>query len=123
MMFSQTLGGALFISVGQNIFQNQLISGLAKQIPELPAIQGLVTTTGATQLKDVITDKFPTFLPRVLTAYDAAIAHTFYVSVAMSSLSILGAAVVEWKSVKADAKKREITNPEDAGAATAVPPV
>ena len=118
MMFAQTLGGALFISVGQNVFQNQLIKNLAQQIPELPAIQGLVATTGATQLKSAITSKFPGLLDRVLIAYDAAIAQTFYVSVAMGALSILGAVVVEWKSVKRDTKKKG-----DAATAVATPAV
>ncbi|KAF2098513.1 MFS general substrate transporter [Rhizodiscina lignyota] len=104
MMMAQTLGGALFISVGQNVFANQLIKNLATQIPNFPGITGIVQSTGATELNGAITKQFPQYLSRVLLAYNDAVAQTFYVSVAMSALSIFGAVMVEWKSVKGDKK-------------------
>ncbi|KAL1595710.1 MFS sugar transporter [Paraconiothyrium brasiliense] len=95
MMFSQTLGGALFISVGQNVFTNQLVKNLQSVVPDLnPSI---VLAVGATELKNQIEEKF---LSGVLTAYNAALTQTFYVSVATASMSIFGAAFVEWKSMK-----------------------
>jgi hypothetical protein len=95
MMFSQTLGGALFISVGQNVFTNQLIKNLKTVVPDLnPAF---VLTVGATELKHAIPEKF---LAGVLSAYNSTLTQTFYVSVATASLSIIGAAFVEWKSMK-----------------------
>ena len=95
IMFSQTLGGALFISVGQNVFTNQLIKNLATVVPDLnPAI---VRNTGATELKNVVEQKF---LSGVLVAYNQTLTQTFYVSVATAALSIIGAAFVEWKSMK-----------------------
>jgi hypothetical protein len=95
MMFTQTLGGALFISVGQNVFTNQLIKNLASVVPDLDS--KLVLSVGATELKNAIPKQF---LPGVLTAYNLALTQTFYVSVAAGALSILGAAFVEWKSMK-----------------------
>jgi hypothetical protein len=95
MMFTQTLGGALFISVGQNVFTNQLIKNLASVVPDLDP--KLVLSVGATELKNAIPKQF---LPGVLTAYNLALTQTFYVSVAAGALSILGAAFVEWKSMK-----------------------
>jgi len=95
MMFSQTLGGALFISVGQNVFTNQLIKNLKTVVPDLnPAF---VLTVGATELKHAIPERF---LAGVLSAYNSTLTQTFYVSVATASLSIIGAAFVEWKSMK-----------------------
>lgn len=95
MMFSQTLGGALFISVGQNVFTNGLVRNLKTVVPDLnPA---LVLSVGATELKNKIDEKF---IAGVLTAYNAALTETFYVSVAAASISIFGAAFVEWKSMK-----------------------
>ncbi|KAK4997883.1 MFS sugar transporter [Elasticomyces elasticus] len=95
MMFSQTLGGALFISIGQNVFTNKLLTNLRMVVPDLdPAI---VLATGATSLQHVIK---PQFLSGVLSAYNTAIMDTFYVSVAMSVVSIFGAVAFEWKSVK-----------------------
>ncbi|KAF2452521.1 major facilitator superfamily domain-containing protein [Lineolata rhizophorae] len=95
MMFSQTFGGALFVSVGQNVFTNRLISHLASVVPDVPAT--LVLNTGATELKNAVAENF---LPGVLVAYNDALVETFYVSVAVSALSILGAVVVQWISVK-----------------------
>ncbi|KAF1360161.1 MFS general substrate transporter [Lizonia empirigonia] len=95
MMFSQTLGGALFISVGQNVFTNQLIKNLHKVVPEIDS--AFVLTVGATDLKNQIQAKF---LPGVLSAYNLALTQTFYVSVAAGAISIVGAAFVEWKSMK-----------------------
>lgn len=95
IMFSQTLGGALFISVAQNIFTNRLLTNLKSAIPDLdPA---LVLATGATELKNKIGAGD---LPAVLTAYNGAITQCFYVAVAMSCLSFFGAVCMEWRSVK-----------------------
>ena len=94
-MFSQTLGGALFISVAQTTFTNELLKNLKEVVPNLkPA---LVLATGASDLKNVIPVQY---LAGVQTAYNAAITHAFYVSVAMAAASIVGAVCLEWKSVK-----------------------
>lgn len=95
VMFSQTLGGALFISVAQNVFTNQLLKNLQAVVPDLnPA---LVLSTGATSLKSVIPSQF---LSGVQVAYNSSITDTFYVAVAMAALSVFGSAFFEWKSVK-----------------------
>lgn len=96
--FSLTLGGALFISVGQNVFTNRLLSNLASSVPDVPA--SLVLETGATSLKGAIQRLNPGSLNGVLTAYNGALAQTYYVPVAMACLSAFGAASLEWKSVK-----------------------
>ena len=96
--FSLTLGGALFISVGQNVFTNRLLSNLASSVPDVSS--SLVLETGATSLKGAIQRINPGSLNGVLTAYNGALAQTYYVSVAMACLSAFGAAALEWKSVK-----------------------
>lgn len=96
IVFSQTLGGALFIAVAQNVFQNQLVSNIAAA-----NIQGLspaaVLATGATELRNVFPEKF---LPVVLTAYNNALTQTFYVSTGTACITIIGALCIEWRSVK-----------------------
>ncbi|KAG9681907.1 MFS transporter, partial [Aureobasidium melanogenum] len=95
VMFFQTLGGALFISVGQNVFTNKLVSGLKAAVPDLdPAI---VLQTGATNLKNAISAQYR---DGVLHAYNDALTNSFYVAVALATLSIVGSLAVEWKSVK-----------------------
>ncbi|KHN94876.1 MFS transporter [Metarhizium album ARSEF 1941] len=97
IIFSQTLGGALFICVAQNVFQNKLVSNVAGA-----HVQGLdparVVSVGATQIQSMIPKEL---LPVVLEAYNGAVTNTFYVSAAMAALSLVGAACVPWNSVKA----------------------
>ncbi|KAF2022737.1 MFS general substrate transporter [Setomelanomma holmii] len=95
MMFTQTLGGAMFISVGQNVFTNQLQKNLGLAVPDINV--GLVLQIGATELKNAIE---PKHIAGVLYAYNHTLTQTFYVVVATASLSIFGAALVQWKSMK-----------------------
>ncbi|MCJ1397095.1 hypothetical protein MMC11_000287 [Xylographa trunciseda] len=95
ILFSQTLGGAIFVSVAQNIFTNKLLSGVIATVPTINP--GLVLATGATSLQTAVP---PKDLPAVLLAYNAALDQVFYISVAMATLSIVGALGMEWKSVK-----------------------
>ena len=95
IMFSQTLGGALFISVGQNVFTNQLIKNLERVVPNLDP--NLVLTVGATELKNRVPAEF---LAGTLIAYNKALTECFYVAVATASLSIVGAVFVKFVSMK-----------------------
>jgi hypothetical protein len=96
MIFAQTLGGSLFVSVAQNVFSNLLKQRLMKTVPDVSAT--IVTSTGATELRNVI-DKV--YLPDVLTAYNYALTHTFYVAAAMCADSIIGVVAIDWRiSVK-----------------------
>lgn len=95
VMFSQTLGGALFISVAQNVFQNSLLKHVKSAVPDIdPA---LVLSTGATELVHAIPSRF---LTGVRQAYNDAVTDTFYVAVALAVMTIFGSAFFEWKSVK-----------------------
>ncbi|TGZ78952.1 MFS general substrate transporter [Ascodesmis nigricans] len=96
IIFSQTLGGALFIAVGLNIFTNEFSSKLSK----LPGVNvPMVLATGATSLKQ--SPAFaPELLPQVIEAYSASITQSFYASVAMAIVGFLGSLGMEWKSVK-----------------------
>jgi hypothetical protein len=91
---AQTLGGAIFISVGENIFTNELKAGLL-QIKGID--MSLVMNTGATEIRSVIP---PQLLGAVIKVYNAALMDAIYISVAVSALSIVGAIFTEWKSVK-----------------------
>ncbi|GBF61767.1 efflux pump [Trichophyton mentagrophytes] len=95
MMFCQTLGGALFVSVGQNVFTNLLVKGVVNAAPGLDP--QLVLRVGATQLKSMIP---PQFLDGVQVAYNDALTKTWYVATALAALSVIGSVGMEWKSVK-----------------------
>lgn len=96
--FSLTLGGALFISVGQNVFTNRLVSNVAANVPDIPV--DIILRTGATDLQKTIANISLASVEPAKKAYNDAIESTFYVSVAITSLSIIGALLMEWKSVK-----------------------
>lgn len=94
MFFSQTLGGSIFSSVCNNIFDNALAKGLAR-VPGLDLSS--VVDAGATSLvKLVPADK----LPQVREVYNHALVDAFQVALVLSCLACLGAAGMEWKSVK-----------------------
>ncbi len=52
VMFAQTLGGALFIAVGQSVFQNGLISGVVKYAPGVTP--EIIVGAGATEMRHVL---------------------------------------------------------------------
>jgi len=95
LMFLQTLGGALFVSVGGNVFNNKLVSNLAKYVPSIDP--QMVLSTGATSIQKTI-DKAS--LAGVTLAYSKALTQTYLVALILSALSITGAIFVEWRSVK-----------------------
>ena len=94
MFFSQQLGGAIFVAIGQNIFASRLASGLSG----IPGIASeTIINAGATDLKNKVA---PQFLERVLSAYNYALTRTYDVGVSISCVAIIGALGMEWKSIK-----------------------
>lgn len=107
VMFMQTFGGALFVSVAQNIFNNRLITELPKQAPGIDP--EIILHTGATSLAKSLPANL---LAGVKEAYNTALTETFYIAVAMACLMVIAAVFVEWKSLKA--RKPEATEPTPA---------
>ena len=93
--FAQQLGGTVFVSVGQNVLVNKLVSGLA-DIPNFDS--AVVVNTGATEIKSVIP---PQFLGIVKAVYNHALTDVFEVALVLSCLTIFGTLAIEWKSIKA----------------------
>ncbi|KAJ6615512.1 major facilitator superfamily domain-containing protein [Mycena sp. CBHHK59/15] len=95
IMFLQTMGGALFVSVAQNIFENKLVSGLARDVPSVDP--SIILRAGATSLKDAVPAQF---VDAVILVYNKALVSAFYVATATACLSAVGALVIEWKTIK-----------------------
>ncbi|KAJ5885786.1 hypothetical protein N7504_011622 [Penicillium tannophilum] len=93
--FAQSLSGALFISIAQTVFQNRLVASITKYAPTISP--GAIIEAGATHLSHRVPKQA---LSSVLYAYNIAVTQTFYVSVAAAALSFIGAALVQWKSMK-----------------------
>jgi hypothetical protein len=101
IFFAQNLGGAVFTSVGSNVFNNKLAQGL-KGAAGLDA--AAVVQIGATQLRDLVR---PEQLPEVLREYNGAIVDCFYVGVTMSCAAVFGAIWMPWVSIKQAAAGQE----------------
>lgn len=99
VMFCQQLGGAVFVSVGESVFTNQLVKGL-RNVAGISA--AVVVNTGATDLRHVVDSSN---LHGVLVAYNGALTKTFTVVLAMSCFSIIGALCIEWKNIKPPKKQ------------------
>lgn len=110
LFFFQSLGGAIFVSVGQNVFLDKLVKGLAKF---KGFNSGAIVGGGATSLRQHIS---PENLPEVLTAYnDALTTGPLLVAMAVASISIIGALGIEWKSVKKSKPTTKKTDIESVG--------
>jgi hypothetical protein len=118
MFFTQMLAGAIFVSVAQNSFDTKLVSGLTQLVHGLSPEE--IVNTGATDLRDVVP---PGQLRSILVAYNLALREVFVVATSIGCLSIFGALLVEWRSVKGKAgptggkhasekKKQEDVSPE-----------
>ncbi|OQE14814.1 hypothetical protein PENFLA_c035G05174 [Penicillium flavigenum] len=94
MLFGQLIGAAVFVSVGENILANQLV----KRLSGLPGFNtGLVTSEGVTELVNAM----PAHLTdTVVHSYNEALREVFQVGLIISCLTVLGAASLEWKSIK-----------------------
>lgn len=80
----QGFGGSLALTVADMIFDNGLLTGLAKYAPTVSSAQ--VVAAGATAFRDVVTSAQ---LPGVLHAYATAIAQTFYLSLGASAATFI----------------------------------
>ncbi|KAI8188357.1 Efflux pump aflT [Colletotrichum sp. SAR 10_75] len=112
MFFSQLLGGAIFISVGQNVLNNQLLERLSS-VPGFNS--ALIESSGATSLTNLPASVKQT----VLVGYNESLRVVFRLGLILTCLSILGALAMEWRSVKQNAKK-EVPKAEESQAAEKV---
>ena len=94
MFFAQSFGGAVFISVAQNVLSNRLIAKLSGVPGFNPTA---VVDTGATDLRGVIG---PKYIGLVVQAYNLALTDVFYISVGLACAMVAGAAFMQWRSVK-----------------------
>lgn len=99
VMFLQTLGGAIFLAVGQSVFQNGLQAGIRVHAPQInPSI---IFEAGATEMRNVLAtlDQLDQ-LDGVIKAYMSGLRDTFRVSLTLMLAAFVTTWFVEWKSVK-----------------------
>lgn len=111
VMFFQTLGGALFIAVGQSVFQNGLIDGIRTYAPSVDPTA--IVGAGATEMRHVLgqlgqLDQ----LDGVTRAYMSGLQDTYRVSLALMVVAFVASLFLEWKSVKkAGGENNEVVVP------------
>ena len=98
MVFAQTFGGAVALSIAQTVFESRLQANV--QIPGLD-VKALLGA-GATSLEGMVA---PRYRQELLGAYSAAITQTFYLVVTLAAVSVVGALAMQWRSVKKGAVK------------------
>ena len=94
MFFLNQQGGAIFLAVGQNLFSTQLVKQLSG---DSNLDTGLIINTGATDLRKVVA---ASEIDTVVSAYSYSITRTFLLAAALSACTIIGALMVEWRSIK-----------------------
>ncbi|KAK1993353.1 major facilitator superfamily transporter [Colletotrichum falcatum] len=93
---SQSLGGAIFVSVGNTLFQNHLLQASARDM--VPGVDiRAVLEGGATAFRDVVP---ASALPALLTIYNEALRVAFTAAIPLAGVSAIAAWFMEWKSVK-----------------------
>ena len=92
--FGIGLGGAIFVSVTDNIFINKFAANLIG-IPKLPP--NFALNAGATTLRSMVPSDE---LNAVLVAYNTALKYCWYVGVALAALLTPVALGMEWKDIR-----------------------
>jgi hypothetical protein len=98
----QSLFGAIFVAVAQNVLQNQLSRHIQAIVPTFNA--DALFQAGVTRIGEFVP---PDKLSLVLSAYNTAVTQTFFVPVAIGCISIIGALGTEWKSMKKGGARTE----------------
>ncbi|KAI1137206.1 MFS general substrate transporter [Hypoxylon sp. FL0543] len=97
---SQSLGGAIFISVGNSVFQNRLQSLVQQTHIEGLDVRAIISAGAVAFRKIVPADE----LPAVLALYNAALHTVLVVGIPLGGLAFLSCCFLQWKSVKKTAK-------------------
>lgn len=99
VIFFQNLGGAVFISVGQSVFQNGLSTALKELAPTVDA--AVVFSAGATGLKQALESAGQgSAYQAVLDAYLRGLQDSYRVSLGLALGALVATLFVEWKNVK-----------------------
>lgn len=99
VMFAQSLGGAISVSIGGNVYTNRIVAGLVG-VPKLDP--EVVINSGATNLRNIVPRQY---LSTVVQAYNDGMTATFKVGLAFACASVFGALGMEWISVKKEGSK------------------
>jgi hypothetical protein len=95
ILFMQLFGAVIFVSVGESLLTNKLVSYISQVVPGVDAVA--VASSGATNIQHAMP---PEYLHGVTKVYNDALVQVFKLVLAMSCLTSIGSVAMEWKSVK-----------------------
>ncbi|KAH8657905.1 major facilitator superfamily domain-containing protein [Xylariales sp. PMI_506] len=95
MMFSQTFGAAVFLTVAGTLFTEGLRHNLAHYAPMVDA--EAVVAAGITGFREIVTESE---LPAVLVAYAKSVAWVFYLNLGLCVIMFIASLGTGWRSVK-----------------------
>lgn len=95
ILFGQSMGPAVFISVAQVIFTNLLSTSLQVVVPGLSP--KFIEEHGLGDIANGVTGSQRGL---VLNGIDQSLTHTWYLAVALGCTTVVGSLLVEWRSVK-----------------------
>ena len=95
ILFAQNFGPAIFVAAAQTIFTNRLSENLHELAPNLNASH--IENMGLSDLKNHIGGGN---LHDVLLGFDRSLMQTWYLGVALTCVTIIGSASMQWMSVK-----------------------
>ena len=99
LMFSQTFGGALYLSFSSTIFTNSLKALIPKYAPSIDA--AAVINAGANEFTRIIPGDN---LANVLMAYAESVDRVFYLTAASGVACFVFAWGMGWKDIRAKAE-------------------
>lgn len=98
----QSLGGAIFVSVGNTVLLNELYDAA------LPGVEiDAVIAAGATGFRSLVPEER---IPALLNVYNDALRKVFLMGILFSGLAFLAALGLEWRSVKSEKNDLEAHN-------------
>ncbi|KFA72079.1 hypothetical protein S40288_02253 [Stachybotrys chartarum IBT 40288] len=93
---SQSFGGAVFISVGNNIFQNHIIQQ-ADGIDLSGVDIRMLVESGATAFRDTVS---PEDLPVMIRLYNDSLQQVFIATIPLTGLALVACLFMEWRNVR-----------------------
>lgn len=106
MFFGQLLGGAVFVSVGENVLSGQLL----RRLSTLPGFDASLVTSGSVTS---LMESLPMASKEaVLVSYNEALQKVLQIGLVLSCLTSLGTAALQWRSTL---HKQEPDADEDIG--------
>jgi len=100
LCFAENFGGAVFVSVAQNLWANNL----ALKLQNIAGIDpSRVFNTGATEITTLTQD--PDTLEAIKVAYNDALSQPFLVALILLCIATIGTLGVDWKNIKQKEEK------------------